>query len=36
MADKDDGIRATTVEQLGKLKAAFDPKNGTTTAGNAS
>lgn len=36
VADKDDGIRATTVENLGKLKPAFDPKNGTTTAGNAS
>jgi acetyl-CoA acyltransferase 1 len=34
--DKDDGIRATTtVEGLGKLKAAFQ-KGGTTTAGNSS
>jgi acetyl-CoA acetyltransferase len=36
IADKDDGIRATTVEALGKLKPAFDAKEGTTTAGNAS
>ena len=34
--DKDDGIReGTTVEKLGKLKAAFQ-KGGTTTAGNSS
>ena len=34
--DKDDGIRATTtVEGLGKLKAAFQ-KGGSTTAGNSS
>jgi acetyl-CoA acyltransferase 1 len=36
LVDKDDGIRATTAESLSKLKPAFDPKNGTTTAGNAS
>jgi len=36
VADKDDGIRATTVENLAKLKPAFDAKEGTTTAGNAS
>lgn len=35
-ADRDDGIRATTVESLTKLKPAFDAKTGTTTAGNAS
>lgn len=34
--DKDDGIRkGTTLEALGKLKAAFK-KDGTTTAGNSS
>jgi len=33
--DQDDGIRATTAEQLGKLKPAFK-KDGTTTAGNSS
>jgi len=33
--DKDDGIRATTVEQLAKLKPAFK-KDGSTTAGNSS
>lgn len=36
LADKDDGIRETTPASLAKLKPAFDPKNGTTTAGNAS
>lgn len=36
VADKDDGIRATTAESLAKLKPAFDAKTGTTTAGNAS
>jgi acetyl-CoA acyltransferase 1 len=33
--DQDDGIRETTPEQLGKLKAAFK-KDGSTTAGNSS
>jgi acetyl-CoA acyltransferase 1 len=34
---KDEGVRkGTTAEKLAKLKPAFDPKNGTTTAGNAS
>jgi acetyl-CoA acyltransferase 1 len=32
---KDDGIRATTMESLSKLKAAFKP-GGSTTAGNSS
>lgn len=35
VVDKDDGIRPTTPEQLGKLRAAFK-KDGTTTAGNSS
>ncbi|KAJ3187736.1 3-ketoacyl-CoA thiolase, peroxisomal [Gaertneriomyces sp. JEL0708] len=35
VVDKDDGIRATSAEILGKLRPAFG-KNGTTTAGNAS
>jgi acetyl-CoA acyltransferase 1 len=35
IVDQDDGIRATTVEQLGKLKPAFK-KDGSTTAGNSS
>lgn len=36
IVDKDDGIRkGTTLEALGKLKAAFK-KDGTTTAGNSS
>jgi acetyl-CoA acyltransferase len=35
--DTDEVIRPeTTLEALGALKAAFDPKNGTITAGNAS
>jgi acetyl-CoA acyltransferase 1 len=34
---KDDGIRpGVTVESLGKIKAAFDKKNGSIHAGNAS
>jgi len=33
--DQDDGIRATTVESLAKLRPAFK-KDGTTTAGNSS
>jgi acetyl-CoA acyltransferase len=34
---EDETIRPeTTVETLGKLRAAFDPKNGTVTAGTAS
>jgi len=33
--DKDDGIRATSAEQLAKLKPAFK-KDGSTTAGNSS
>lgn len=33
--DKDDGIRATTVENLAKLRPAFK-KDGTSTAGNSS
>jgi len=33
----DEGIRAdSTAESLGKLRAVFDPKEGTVTAGNAS
>lgn len=36
IADKDDGIKETKLETLQKLKPAFDPKAGTTTAGNAS
>lgn len=33
----DDGIRqGTTADSLAKLKPVFDPKNGSTTAGNAS
>jgi len=35
VVDKDDGIRLTTLEQLGKLKPAFK-KDGSTTAGNSS
>lgn len=35
LVDKDDGIRETTVEALGKLKPFFK-KDGSTTAGNAS
>ncbi|MCM0604876.1 MAG: acetyl-CoA C-acyltransferase FadA [Xanthomonadaceae bacterium] len=35
--DTDEVIRADcTLEGLGKLKAVFDPKNGTVTAGNSS
>ncbi len=35
--DFDEAIRPeTTLEGLGKLKPAFDPKNGTITAGNSS
>merc|ERR1712007_291320 len=33
--DSDDGIRATTMEALAKLKPAFKP-NGSTTAGSSS
>jgi acetyl-CoA acyltransferase len=37
MVDFDDVIRPeTTVEALSKLRASFDPKNGTVTAGNSS
>ena len=37
MVDYDDVIRPeTTVEALAKLRASFDPKNGTVTAGNSS
>ena len=37
MVDYDDVIRPeTTVEALSKLRASFDPKNGTVTAGNSS
>lgn len=37
LVDADDGIRAeTTTASLGKLKPAFDKKEGTTTAGNSS
>ncbi len=37
VVDKDEGIRpGTTKEKLAKLKPAFDKKEGTTTAGNAS
>lgn len=37
MVDFDDVIRPeTTVETLSKLRASFDPKNGTVTAGNSS
>jgi len=37
LVDKDEGVRAgTTAAKLSKLKPAFDPVNGTTTAGNAS
>jgi acetyl-CoA acyltransferase 1 len=35
VVDKDDGIRATTLEALAKLRPAFK-KDGTTTAGNSS
>ena len=35
LIDRDDGMRETTKEGLGKLKAAFK-KGGTTTAGNSS
>lgn len=35
IVDKDDGIRATTLEALTKLRPAFK-KDGTTTAGNSS
>jgi acetyl-CoA acyltransferase 1 len=35
VVDKDEGIRATTAEQLAKLRPAFK-KDGTTTAGNSS
>jgi len=35
VVDQDDGIRATTPEQLAKLKPAFK-KDGSTTAGNSS
>ena len=34
--EKDDGIRATTVEKLAAMKPAFDPEQGTATAGNSS
>lgn len=33
---KDDGVRATTLEKLAGMKPAFDPENGTATAGNSS
>lgn len=37
VVSKDEGIRpGTTAAKLAKLKPAFDPKEGTTTAGNAS
>jgi acetyl-CoA acyltransferase 1 len=37
VVEKDEGVRpGTTAAKLAKLKPAFDPKNGTTTAGNAS
>jgi acetyl-CoA acyltransferase 1 len=35
LVDKDEGIRATTIEALGKLKPAFKP-DGSTTAGSSS
>lgn len=34
--DKDNGIRVSTTEQLGKLKPAFVKPYGTITAANAS
>lgn len=34
--DKDNGIRVSTPEQLGKLKPAFIKPHGTITAANAS
>lgn len=34
--DKDDGVRATTVDKLASMKPAFDPEGGTATAGNSS
>ncbi len=37
LIEEDNTIRPeTSVEGLGKLRAAFDPKNGTVTAGNSS
>ncbi|RMF17715.1 MAG: acetyl-CoA C-acyltransferase FadA [Gammaproteobacteria bacterium] len=37
LIDKDETIRPeTTVESLGQLRPAFDPKNGTVTAGTSS
>jgi len=37
VVDEDEYIKeGVTVESLGKLRAAFDPKEGTVTAGNAS
>lgn len=36
VVDKDDGVRETTLEALGKLKPVFKKEGGSTTPGNAS
>ena len=36
MVEKDNGIRASSMEKMGKLKPAFIKPHGTVTAANAS